>query len=1579
VPIDVQGPDGSSFSFPDDTPQDTISSALDSHYGSASSSAPSDTSTLGDVAKSAGIGLAKGAIGLAGLPGDAANVLNKGIDWAESKFGITPQPSSDALTSGALTRAVESVTGPLYKPKTTAGEYAQTIGEFVPNLIGGPEGLATKAATRVLAPALASETAGQVTKGTPLEPVARVAGAMAGQGAAAGLQNAFRPKPNIPTVDELHAAATQGYLNARGYGVEIKRQPVSRLADDMFSDLGNDGFRERNIPKTWAAIDELRRPLGRNATIDDIDSVRKALNRAGANPLEGAEREASRRAIAAIDNYMATLDPRHVAINPHYAGDVSQEIENARGNWAAMKRAEDVNFRLNNADLRAASTGSGGNIDNATRQNIRAILTNKRAQRGFSKDELAQMERVVRGTFTGNVARLLGKLAPTGIVSAGLGLEIGSHLLHGPAGLGAVPIAGAIAKKIGDASTARQARVLDEMVRSRSPLARSLPQPPAPIAVPPSAYAQTGIIANQSQRASGGRIITGAEAVRTRKESHYSPTRGVEAHHCGPTRDWPDNYCKHFIKPNRCAVVGGQIAARGGCDFFVSIKERASGGAVKRGDGGGVDLVPSDIDPYSGVMSMPDQSGVAPPVKALFGLDGTERYQTWPERLVRSATTAPLDALTGKMQVSDPETGMPTPEAMERASDVAGMAGIGGMPMAERGALGMAGGRLKEVRGPEPSDPNYVYHATNEERAQEIADSGLKLHGPSEYTDQDVRPDGSTQKRNYFTPTASNTWQFAPEEGRSVLLRVPKDEHPFKRESTGDIYSTKPVPPEKIEALDESGNWSPLKSPDYRGQHTAPDKESGAPLWKLNSNGVYPDDFYHPEGFRYYADYGQPMDRQAYYTVNNMRNKPNGFMTIYRAVPKDQGIKKINPGDWVAITRQYAEEHGESALGGNYKILKQKVRPRDLFTNGDSLHEWGYDPQPPVPYDEYKSPEWLSRNTLRSDTSQPGIALAATRDIFGGMPTYSAAGEAVRNAKMQVGQPSQWLGYLKNQQGVKQAELEHVGLEDWLKSQTGAIPKAKVEEYIQSQQPEIQEVRKGAQSMDAAQAKVYELNGQLIDKYGSLTDAFDKWTPEEQRAYDEASWAAADSGNMDEIKGAPKYAQYQLPGGSNYGETLLTLPPAKVRDHIVPDEIATQEHVPQWNELLRDKRDIEEGLKNHKDVGGNSVWAWAGRARLNQIDDELTALHNRMIDDTWNRIPDSQKSEYRSAHWDEPNVLLHVRHNDRMVPGPNGEQVPSLHIEELQSDAHQQGRKLGYQQQVDPVRKAKLEAERDEIVKGAMDAKEELDKKYNQEANLLNLRAASPQARREFWDKQREELEADPRYVRYAERINQINDSLGDMSGKVPNFPFKTTWPDLGLKRMLHRAATETNPDGTYKYHALSWTPGEAQAARYDLSKHIKEIEYIKYPDGNYRLGITDHNGEGVNTPQFAYKPEELPDVVGKEVADKIINDEGRKFRGHEGKTLSNLDLKVGGEGMKAFYDKMLVDKANALTKKYGAKVQSAQTEGIPGGPREFGDVEDRKENPNFKMHKIWMVPITPELRAAASKGFPTFSSGGRV
>jgi hypothetical protein len=137
---------------------------------------------------------------------------------------------------------------------------------------------------------------------------------------------------------------------------------------------------------------------------------------------------------------------------------------------------------------------------------------------------------------------------------------------------------------------------------------------------------------------------------------------------------------------------------------------------------------------------------------------------------------------------------------------------------------------------------------------------------------------------------------------------------------------------------------------DYRGTHTAPNSSTGAPLWNLKD--TYPDDIYTSLGLRYYGE-GRPDDVEAIRIIQAARGRRDKQVHIYRSIPKDAPAK-INKGDWVAITRTYAKDHGESNLGGksNYKIVSKIVNARDLFTDGNSIQEWGYDPQPYTPKEQ---------------------------------------------------------------------------------------------------------------------------------------------------------------------------------------------------------------------------------------------------------------------------------------------------------------------------------------------------------------------------------------------------------------------------------------------------------------------------------------------------------------------------------------------------------------------------------------------------------------------------------------------------
>lgn len=124
------------------------------------------------------------------------------------------------------------------------------------------------------------------------------------------------------------------------------------------------------------------------------------------------------------------------------------------------------------------------------------------------------------------------------------------------------------------------------------------------------------------------------------------------------------------------------------------------------------------------------------------------------------------------------------------------------------------------------SNPDYAYHATNQERLYEMADSReLQTHRPSFGTDQQAWPDGSTEKRAYFSDKAGTVWQFAPEDGTPVVVRTPKAE--LRTENTGDLYSRKPVSSDKLEFLGSDGEWHPVD--DLRTEASQPAQPGSAP------------------------------------------------------------------------------------------------------------------------------------------------------------------------------------------------------------------------------------------------------------------------------------------------------------------------------------------------------------------------------------------------------------------------------------------------------------------------------------------------------------------------------------------------------------------------------------------------------------------------------------------------------------------------------------------------------------------------------------------------------------------------------
>ena len=232
-------------------------------------------------------------------------------------------------------------------------------------------------------------------------------------------------------------------------------------------------------------------------------------------------------------------------------------------------------------------------------------------------------------------------------------------------------------------------------------------------------------------------------------------------------------------------------------------------------------------------------------------------------------------------------------------------------------------------------------------------------------------------------------------------LREPTTEEERFHADRGVLHSGM-YEPDKTEAGKDNRrniglSFLPKNKEEYAHQtgHRPADDKTGAPMHEM-TRGIYPDDIYTlPFGtaVRYYGDSDpEGYSAQSLNAILAVKGKPNRKVTVYRAVPRyekqDVGFIKsineeinklvaeatrsaklggdvhvndekiaelqaqipkelnttINAGDWVTPSRTYARMHGESALHGVYKILSKSVPASHLFTEGNSLSEFGYNP-----------------------------------------------------------------------------------------------------------------------------------------------------------------------------------------------------------------------------------------------------------------------------------------------------------------------------------------------------------------------------------------------------------------------------------------------------------------------------------------------------------------------------------------------------------------------------------------------------------------------------------------------------------
>lgn len=472
--------------------------------------------------------------------------------------------------------------------------------------------------------------------------------------------------------------------------------------------------------------------------------------------------------------------------------------------------------------------------------------------------------------------------------------------------------------------------------------------------------------------------------------------------------------------------------------------------------------------------------------------------------------------------------------------------------------------------------------------------------------------------------------------------------------------------------------------------------------------------------------------------------------------------------------------------------------------------------------------------------------------------------------KQEKGSGDQMLAMLRKQAGVKEEEIAWTGLDDFLQGKK-SVTRQEIVDYLNDNQVRVEEVTLGGYEPTAEDIQLY-----LDDEAGEGLS----WGEARENLIEQAT---------DDFP-ATKFGQYTLPGGENYREVLLTLPnPAdkldtRRREIEAIGRDATEEQKQEWvdimNRLQPDNRDIE------------------GNVRFKGMPD------------------------FKSSHFDQPNILAHVRLNDRT--DADGSRV--LFIEEIQSDWHQAGRKRGYkgEQRLPPNTRIK---------------------------KVTNT----------VW----QIIDENGRVV-FGGTPAQVQNY--NPSGAVPDAPFKKTWHEMAFRRVAQMAAQQG-------YDKIAWTTGEQQNERFDLSKQVDSVSAGKRDDGQYSVQVTK---DGNVVDDRVVGKDGLEDYIGKELAQKIVENED--VDAGIVTTFSGVDLEIGGEGMKGFYDKILPSYAKKFGKKYGAAVEPAIVKTGNAPDDVVAKYADDKDHPFTKAQRseVWSLPVTDAMRESANKGFELFQGGNR-
>jgi len=443
----------------------------------------------------------------------------------------------------------------------------------------------------------------------------------------------------------------------------------------------------------------------------------------------------------------------------------------------------------------------------------------------------------------------------------------------------------------------------------------------------------------------------------------------------------------------------------------------------------------------------------------------------------------------------------------------------------------------------------------------------------------------------------------------------------------------------------------------------------------------------------------------------------------------------------------------------------------------------------------------------------------------------------------------------------------------------------------------------------------------------------------------------------------------QLPGGENYRELVLTLPEKKV-------PYTKEDIVPLTESQLRIHNLARGGIRRSGEGDADKFYWFNTPDGLKKTTKKKYKATDFLVDDPDAKFIDTQikspeealeqvikemnevkKSQpmYTGGHYDEPNVLSHIRFNERVDLDGNR----TLFIEEIQSDWAQKGRKVGFSGELAAEIRDKLQKEFsqkqsqfEDAAKKYFEGVSEPGREQNDLMHQINI--LSPTGLAKVLGVPNDEAAIIHSLPMEMGALDNRLAGTGESGIGIPRAPFledTNQWAGLSMKRMVKWASDNG-------FDSIGWTTGKQQAKRYDLSQRINEIHY-----SGSDLSALDHNGMEVIIKTGVH-PDDLADYIGKEAAEKLMKQPKTEvYKSRKVRSLKGQDLEVGGEGMAGFYDKILVDQAKKIGKKYGAKVELQPLGLNMGGAK--------TEKTDFK---VWTMKLPDKLKEAAKEGLPYYA-----